>query len=252
MVQKMMSVISVVPVEMAMEKLNTAHELLDELESVYPDSFSVNHAMRRLQGLCPVALEYELRPIRLNAADPNLARAHIVSVIPVDKRQFLKPLVDTFDGMTIEQMLHRLRIADNICPNILGIYGPHLSSPRPGRKPATVRIPSQRPTCPPLKYYQIPPDADEVRVAEDVQSPSKGDAGAEWLGPEPEETESAPENEDVSRMYGTWGDYMQTLASGVAGVASLGFNAYNRFQNLEGVGFRAEVLPNNPPGMFSY
>jgi len=120
--------ISEFPVEMAMEKLQNARDLLRQLQSVYSDEFSINHAMGRLQGLSPVDLEKEMTLIRRYAMDTDLALEDIISAIPIDKQADWRPFVDSMKGMTMEEMLHRITpsLLEHTCPNILGVYGPSL------------------------------------------------------------------------------------------------------------------------------
>ena len=242
--RKVTRVISGFPAEMAMEKLQSARELFKELQQVYTDDFSVDHAMSRLQGLGAYVLEHELYLIRLYTQDPNLARQHIISVIPADKREMMRPTVDSLGGMTVEQMLHKMMpmIAKQTSPNIGGVYGPSLLRPVPVKIGRTPRIPAQsrynNATAPGEHGAS---NADPAQLNYYKHSPSllrPGVQGSDGT------TEYDDDMYDDPTTDGTFGHYMKHVAgvaaAGVGGVAYVGWQAYG-FMN--GMGIQLDYIP---------
>ena len=205
--RKVTRVISGFPAEMAMEKLQSARELFTELQQVYSDDFSIDHAMSRLQGLGAYVLERELALIHLYTQDPSLARQRIISVIPADKREMLLPMVDSLDGMTVEQMLHKMMpmIAKQTSPNIGGVYSPSLLQPVPVKIGRTAGIPAQ-------STYINASNADPTQLNY-YKEHSPGEQDSDGA------TGYDDDMYDDPTTFGTWGHYMEQVAGGAVGAA---------------------------------
>lgn len=232
LVQETMRVLSVVPAEVAWEKLDGARELLQEIDLIYEeDTFSVNHAMRRLHGLTGVSAEYELNLMRMYAADTGLARAYVMSLIPEDKKAALKPVVDGFEGENVEEMMYHMQrfVKSGTTPNVLGVFGPHVwtkwAKDTKPRQPTTNTVP--RVDTQPFsrrRYFHLPPDIC-ISGEKDGGAPQGMDANVQPPAPNDEFVEdysdSAVPDTDPPPDYNTWGGAAVNFVGYVAGAVAL-------------------------------